>query len=59
MNETSLDLLGNDLNGKPFKAWHREYKCTGIKHCEFADERVLSTCSEYSDVILADILKLA
>ena len=59
MGETSLDLLGTDSNGKPFKAWHREYKCSGIKQFEFADERVLGICPAYDDVVLEDIPKLA
>ena len=59
MGESGLPILGKDAKGQQYKAWHREYKCTGIKHCEHYDERVLSTCDAYDNVILSDIHKLA
>jgi hypothetical protein len=59
LNQTSLNILGTDANGKFFQAWHREYLCTGIKHCQFYDDRVLDTCQAYDNVVLEDIPKLA
>jgi hypothetical protein len=50
-----LDILGKNEKGEKQKAWHRSYRCSGIKYCEFAHEYILSINSAYNDVKLEHI----
>lgn len=40
------------------RAYHMRYKCSGIRHCQYAHPDVLRTCPEYDRVKLEDISKI-
>ena len=55
MTDPIFALLSEGSKEKIHKAWHQSYKCTGIKHCEYAHEDVLRICSAYDKVELSQI----
>jgi hypothetical protein len=59
LNITNLQLLGQDNKNKDYKAWHSSWKCSGIKHCQYAHEDVLRICTAYDEVKLSAINDLA
>ena len=40
------------------KTWHASWKCSGIKHCEYAHQDILTPCRAYDRVKLEDINQL-
>ena len=52
---TRLQLFGENNNRESGKAFHQAFKCSGIRHCEYAHEDMLRVCSAYDRVQLESI----
>lgn len=49
--KTKLLSKSND-NGAGY-AWHRSYKCSGIKYCKYKSDMIVDTCEWYDRVPLS------
>jgi hypothetical protein len=45
-----MGLLAQRPKDTEGRAWHRSYRCSGIRCCEHAHPDIVTSCSAYDDV---------
>ena len=58
IRKVPVQMLTKVKKDRTGKAWRQAFKCSGIRHCEYAHEDVLSPRRAYDRVKIEDINKL-